>query len=190
MANGFGMAVVPQQVGAALQQAPSTDLHQDPLPVRSDPPRTYEPRPVDTNIEHSATSTQLALGEALQRMQGERTGEYQQPKSPLALLQLKRAGLSDTEIAILTQSTGAPMAAQDATGGIVPSGPRGYHPGETEGLQSTANYWDNQSGQLNPPGRYFAAATADSARRQIPDAQSRQAAAGRVLRDLGMRRAR
>lgn len=107
------MGVVPAQaVGQAMAQAPPGDLHQDPLPLRSDPPRTYTPRPVDPNVEHSATATNLALGEAIQRIQnGERTGEYQQPKSPLALMQMKRAGLSDAEILILQHSTGQPADA-------------------------------------------------------------------------------
>lgn len=104
MANGFGMGVTPQAVGQALQQAPPSDLHQDPLPLRSDPPRTYTPRDVDTNLEHSDTATRLALGEAMTRMEGARRGEYQVPKSPLAMYQMKRAGLSDTEIAILLKS--------------------------------------------------------------------------------------
>ena len=128
MSGGFGIGVIPQQVGAAMQQAPPTDLHTDPLPLRSDPPRTYTPRPVDTNVEHSSTATNLALAEALQRIQnGERTGEYQQPKSPLALMQMKRAGLSDAEILILQHSTGQP-APRDATGNIVLSGTRGVGP--------------------------------------------------------------
>jgi len=93
------------------QAPPPSDLHQDPLPLRSDPPRTYTPRPVDPNVEHSSTATNLALAEAIQRIQnGERTGEYQQPKSPLALMQMKRAGLSDAEILILQHSTGQPDA--------------------------------------------------------------------------------
>ena len=120
MAGGFGMGVAPQAVGQAMSQAPPSDLHQDPLPLRSDPPRTYTPRPVDPQVEHSSTATNLAIAEALQRIQnGERTGEYQQPKSPLALMQMKRAGLSDAEIMILQHSTGQPaappMAAVDAT---------------------------------------------------------------------------
>lgn len=96
----------PQQIGAAMQQQqPATDLHQDPLPLRTDPPRfATAPRPIDTNLEHSDTATKLALGEALTRMEGARHGEYQEPKSPLALFQLKKAGLSDTEIAILLKS--------------------------------------------------------------------------------------
>jgi len=126
--NAFGMGVVPQQVGQAMSQAPPSDLHQDPLPLRSDPPRTYTPRPVDTNVEHSSTATNLALAEALQRIQnGERTGEYQQPKSPLALMQMKRAGLSDAEIMILQHSTGQP-APRDATDNIVVAGTRGVRP--------------------------------------------------------------
>lgn len=104
MPNGFGMGVVPAQVGAALQQAPPADYHQDPLPVRSDPPREHTPRPVDEQFEHSDVATRLALGEAMSRAEGARRGEYQQPKSPLALFQMKRAGLSDTEIAILVRS--------------------------------------------------------------------------------------
>ena len=184
------MGVTPPAVGQALQQAPPSDLHQDPLPVRSDPPREHVPRPVDEQLEHSDTATKLALGEALQRLQGARTGEYQQPKSPLAIYQLERAGLSKAEIAILTNSTGAPrppMAAQDATAGIAPSGPGGYHAGEVENLQSTGNYWDAQAGSLNPPGRYYAASVADSARRQIPDASRRKAAADAVKIGLGLR---
>ena len=110
---GFGLPSSPQAVGAVMQQAPPIDLHTDPLPLRSDPPRTYTPRPVDTNVEHSDTATRLALAEAIQRIQnGERTGEYQKPKTPLALMQLKQAGLSEAEIAILQHSTGQP-----ATGG-------------------------------------------------------------------------
>lgn len=96
------MAVVPQQVGQAMQ-APS-DFHRDPLPLRSDPPRDHTPRAIDPNIEHSDTATRLALGEAMTRQEGARRGEYQQPKSPLALFQMKRAGLSDVEIALLLKS--------------------------------------------------------------------------------------
>jgi hypothetical protein len=104
MPNGFGMGVVPSQVGAALQSPPPSDFHQDPFPLRSDPPRDHTPRPVDPQVEHSDTATRLALGEAMTRAQGARRGEYQQPKSPLALFQMKRAGLSDAEIAILLRS--------------------------------------------------------------------------------------
>lgn len=103
MPNGFGFGATPTQVGAAMQQAPS-DLHQDPVPLRSDPPRTYTPREIDPNIEHSDTATKAALGEAMQRMEGARRGEYQVPKSPLAMYQMKRAGLSDVEIALLLKS--------------------------------------------------------------------------------------
>lgn len=187
MANGFGMGVTPQAVGAALQ-APPSDLHADPLPLRSDPPREHTPRPVDPNVEHSDTATKLALGEAIQRMSGARQGEYQQPKSALAIEQLKRAGLSDAEIVILTHSSPvAPtMAPPDATGGIRPSGPAGYRTGEVEGLQSTANYWDGVTGTAQPPGRYYAGAQADSARAQLPDAARRKAAADRVKIGLGL----
>ena len=180
------MGVVPSQVGAALEQ-PSQEFHQDPLPVRSDPPRESVPRPVDENVEHSATATQLAIGEALQRLDGARTGEYQQPKSPLAIHQLKKAGLSDAEIAILTRSTGAP---QDATANIVPAGPRGYRPGEMESLESTASYWDDQAGKAAPPGRYYAGDLAQQARSALPDARARKMAADRVMVGLGLERRR
>jgi hypothetical protein len=186
MANGFGMGIAPQAVGAALQSQAPSDYHQDPLPLRSDPPREHTPRPIDPNVEHSDTATRLALGEAIQRMDGARKGEYQQPKSALAIDQLKRAGMSDAEIVILTHASPAP-AARDATSGIIPSGPNGYRTGEVENLQSTGNYWDGVTATAQPPGRYYAGAQADSARAQIPDAVRRQSAADRVKIGLGLR---
>jgi len=115
MSNAFGMGIIPAQVGAAMQQTAPNDLHQDPLPLRSDPPRDHTPRPIDPQVEHSDTSTRLALGEALNRTAGARQGEYQEPKSPLAIYQMKRAGLSDAEIAILLKTSD--------------SGPRSYNNG-------------------------------------------------------------
>jgi hypothetical protein len=185
MSGGFGMGIVPAQVGAALQ-APTSDYHQDPLPLRSDPPREHVPRPIDPNVEHSDTATRLALGEAMTRMEGARIGENQRPKSPLAIEQMKRAGLSDAEIAILSSATMA-TAQRDATGGIVASGPAGYRPGEVEGLKSTASYWDGVTGTSEPPGRYYAGEQADKARAQMPDAARRKAAADRVKIGLGLR---
>jgi hypothetical protein len=105
MANGFGMGITPAAVGAALQAPPPSDFHQDPLPLSSDQPRyATVPRPIDPNVEHSDTATRTALGEAMQRMEGARRGEYQRQKTPLAMAQMKIAGLSDVEIALLLRS--------------------------------------------------------------------------------------
>ena len=138
------MGVAPAQVGQMMAQAPPSDMHTDPLPLRSDPPREHTPRPVDPNVEHSDTATKLALGEAMTRMQGARKGEYQLPTSPLAIDQMKRAGLSDAELAILLRANPA-----DATAVAQPSPPENVL--STMGPHGLEDAVNHLSGSPRPP---------------------------------------
>lgn len=98
MGVGFGMGVVPQQVGQALMQPqmPQVERVNVAAPVEIAGPD-----------EHSPTATKTAVGEALTRLgNGVRRGENQEPKNSFQLDQLRRAGMSPVEIKILLASGG------------------------------------------------------------------------------------
>lgn len=97
---GFGMGVVPQQVGQALMQ-----------PQGMVPPvervNVSAPQEFAGPDEHSPTATKTAVGEALTRLgNGVRRGDNQEPKNAFQIDQLRRAGMSPVEIKILLASGG------------------------------------------------------------------------------------
>lgn len=97
--SGFGMGIVPQQVGHALMQPQGF-----PQPERIN---VAAPQEIAGPEEHSPTATKTAVGEALTRLgNGVRRGENQEPKNSFQLDQLRRAGMSPVEIKILLASGG------------------------------------------------------------------------------------
>lgn len=91
-------------------EAATTHRFADPLGAMPGAPPMGVPRPeapTDPTQEHSATATRVAIGEALQRLPGQRppTGGPR-PTNPANVQQLARLGLPPAEIALLEQSGG------------------------------------------------------------------------------------